>query len=117
MNHDRFVVDQRHFSTQCPNPCFLTREQGARRAAGRPPLLAADVLKALLSALDSERAKSAAVVVASAHGRRLVTVHASNRQGVTLRLRSGSGASQDEVLKAVRRALAQLEIEGRGLQR
>jgi ParB family chromosome partitioning protein len=46
----------------------------------------------------------------------MASVQSSNRQGVTLRLHSGSGANREEVLNAVRNLLIQLDEEGRGLQ-
>jgi ParB family chromosome partitioning protein len=75
------------------------------------------VLKRLLEAPSEGDEKPGALTVHSQHGRLLVTVQTSNRQGVTLRLHAGSGASQDEVMHAVRNALVQLDDEGRGLQR
>jgi ParB family chromosome partitioning protein len=96
----------------------IARDQAARRADGRPPLPAAEVLKALLAAPHAARAKDAPMVVTSLQtGRPIVTVQGSNRQGVTLRLHAGSGASHDDVANAVRKALIQLDGEGRGLQR
>ena len=95
----------------------LAREQEARRASGRPALPAADVLKALLAAPEAAQTRAAPLVVTSYHGRPLVSVQTSNRQGVTLRLHAGSGADADEVLAAVRDALDRLDSEGRGLQR
>ncbi|TDW67150.1 ParB family chromosome partitioning protein [Novosphingobium sp. PhB55] len=94
----------------------LARDQAGRRADGRPTLPAADVLKALLSAPDAERVKPDPMVVVSRHGRTMASVQTSNRQGVTLRLHAGSGASRDEVVNAVRNLLIQLDGEGRGLQ-
>lgn len=95
----------------------IAKEQAERRADGSPALPAADVLKRLLGAPSEGDEKPGALTVHSPHGRLLVTVQASNRQGVTLRLHAGSGASQDEVMHAVRNALVQLDDEGRGLQR
>jgi ParB family chromosome partitioning protein len=96
----------------------IARDQAARRADGRPPLPAAEVLKALLAAPHAARTKDAPMVVTSLQtGRPIVTVQGSNRQGVTLRLHAGSGASHDDVANAVRKALIQLDGEGRGLQR
>lgn len=94
----------------------LAREQANRRADGRPAIVAADVLKALLAAPDAERAKPAPMTIVSRHGRTMATVQSSNRQGVTLRLHAGSGANREEVLNAVRNLLIQLDGEGRGLQ-
>jgi ParB family chromosome partitioning protein len=46
----------------------------------------------------------------------LISVPASDRQGVTLRLHSGSGAKREELLEAVARALDWLDEQGRGVQ-
>ena len=95
----------------------LVSEQTKRQSEGRTALPAVDVFKILLAASEAGRRKLAPMVITSSLGRRLVTVQTSNRQGVTLRLHSGSGASEDDLLNAVREALLQLESEGRGLQR
>jgi ParB family chromosome partitioning protein len=96
----------------------IARDQAARREQGRPPLPAADVLKALLAAPHAEAAKDEPMVLQSPiNGRPIVTVQTVNRQGVTLRLHAGSGAGHDDVVNAVRNALVQLEQQGRGLQK
>lgn len=95
----------------------LAKEQEQRRADGTPALPAGDVLKRLLDAPHEGAERPAPLVVHSPYGRSLVTVQTSNRQGVTMRLHAGSGASRDEILSAVRNALVLLEQEGRGLQR
>jgi ParB family chromosome partitioning protein len=94
----------------------LAEDQVAQREAGRPALPAADVLNALMLAADGHRERLHQMVITSAHGRPLITVKSTNRQGVTLRLHSGSGASHEDVLNAVREVLVHLEGEGRGLQ-
>ena len=94
----------------------IAGEQAALRESGAPALPATDVIRRLMAAPD-DTAKPAPMVIHSRHGRPMVTVQTSNRQGVTLRLHAGSGASQDDVVNAVRNALIQLEGEGRGLQR
>ncbi|MEW9856541.1 ParB/RepB/Spo0J family partition protein [Novosphingobium sp. M1R2S20] len=95
----------------------LSREQTARRAEGRPALPAADVLKSLLAAPETDRSqpKNATVVLART-GRPVITLQSSNRQGLTVRLHSGSGANHEDVANCLRDLLAQLEEEGRGLK-
>tara|TARA_B100000378_G_scaffold4691_2_gene4391 strand:- start:74572 stop:74778 length:207 start_codon:yes stop_codon:yes gene_type:complete len=63
----------------------------------------------------SERTKTAPMVIRCG-GRPLVTVKSSTRQGVTIQLHSGTGASDEDIMDAVRSALDRLEDEGRGLQ-
>lgn len=95
----------------------LAREQAARRDDARPALPAADVLKALLTATEVQAAPSRDYVVTLQRtGRPVVSLQSSNRQGVTLRLHSGSGAGHEEVLNCVRNLLAELEEAGKGLQ-
>jgi ParB family chromosome partitioning protein len=43
-------------------------------------------------------------------------VLSSNRNGVTLRLHAGSGASESELVRLLREALASLAASGRGLK-
>ena len=94
----------------------IAKMQASRREDGQAPLPAADVIARLLAAgQDSE--KPAKLVVEGAHGRPALTVQSSNRQGVTLRLHSGHGLSEADLLDKVREALGTLEGEGRGLQR
>lgn len=95
----------------------LAKEQAARRDARRPALAAADVVRALLSAPEAEQVEP---VMPSIHnsrtGRPVASLQSQNRQGLTVRLHAGSGATFEETVNAVRVLLAQLESEGRGLQ-
>ncbi len=95
----------------------LTGEQQARRDAGSPPLPAPDVLRRLLDApRDGEVAKSPYVFTTN-DGRTALTVQSVNRQGVTVRLHAGSGMGAAEFAEVLQHALAELERQGRGLQR
>lgn len=95
----------------------LTAEQKERRADERPPLPAADVLRRLLEAPRAHVEQPEPYRAASRYGRTMLSVQSANRQGVTLRLHSGSGADEEEVIEAVRAALRHLEAGGKGLQR
>ena len=97
----------------------LAAEQAARRAAGAPPLGAAEVLRALLAAgaPREEAAGLDALAYLSRHGRPALSVQSINRQGLTLRLHAGSGADPAELAEALRGLLEKLEAEGRGLRR
>ena len=95
----------------------LSREQAERRGQGRPALPASDVLKCLMAAPQAGSEKTQQMVVTLQRtARPLVSLQSGNRQGLTLRLHSGSGASIDEVLLGVRNMLLALEEDGRGLQ-
>ncbi|MET4897839.1 ParB/RepB/Spo0J family partition protein [Sphingomonadaceae bacterium jetA1] len=97
----------------------IAREQRERRGADLPLYPAADVLRRLLDApkADRERQADEPYRYVTDLGRTLVTVQSSNRQGVTLRVHSGTGVDLDHVVEALRETLLQLERTGRGLQR
>ena len=94
----------------------IAKEQAARRSDGQAPLPSADVIARLLSAGQNDDGPEK-LVVEGTHGRPALTVQSSNRQGVTLRLHSGHGLSDADLLDKVREALSTLDSEGRGLQR
>ena len=97
----------------------VAKEQAARRDAGDLPYPAAEVLRRLLDApralSDDEKAEP--YRYATKYGRTALTVQSANRQGVTIRLHAGSGADTEELVIALRDALAHLEASGKGLQR
>ncbi|MEG8223471.1 ParB/RepB/Spo0J family partition protein [Sphingomonas sp. HH69] len=95
----------------------IAGEQASRRETGRPPLPAADVVKTLLSIAkaDCEQAEPA-VIYHGISGRPVASLQSCNRQGITLRLHAGSGATREQTIEGVRALLTQLENEGRGLQ-
>lgn len=97
----------------------VAKEQATRRVEGHPPYPAADVLRRLLDAPASRRAddKSEPYRYATRHGRTALSVQSANRQGVTIRLHAGSGADTDELVAALRDALAHLEASGKGFRR
>lgn len=95
----------------------IAREQAAQREAGAPPLLTAEVMRRLLDAAAPSGDAPDPYRYVTRHGRTVLSVQSSNRQGVTLRLHAGSGADTDELIAALRDALTHLEATGRGLQR
>lgn len=97
----------------------VTKEQAARHEAGNLPYPAADVLRRLLDApkMLSGEERPEPYRYATKYGRTALTVQSANRQGVTIRLHAGSGADTDELVTALRDALAHLEATGKGLQR
>ena len=94
----------------------LAREQDMRRAAGASPLPPADVTRRLLDAA-TPRADRPEPFRHVRDGRTVLSVESANRQGVTIRLHAGSGADTDELVAALRDALAHLDAAGRGLRR
>lgn len=97
----------------------IAEEQAERRGAGALPYPAADVLRRLLDAprFLSGDEKPEPYRYATKYGRTALTVQSANRQGVTIRLHAGSGAGTEELITALRDALAHLEAAGRGLRR
>ncbi|KQM75804.1 chromosome partitioning protein ParB [Sphingomonas sp. Leaf22] len=95
----------------------LAREQQHRREKGLPPIPAADVLRRLIDAPKRGQEAKDRFVWTTPHGRVAVTAQTINRQGVTLRLHAGSGLGHDDMVEMVRRALIELDADGRGLQR
>ncbi|MEE4349567.1 MAG: ParB/RepB/Spo0J family partition protein [Pacificimonas sp.] len=98
----------------------LAAEQRALRDAGRPALPAATVIQRLLAAGDSPGESSSAFeefFFDSRHGRPALTVTSVNRQGVTVRLHAGSGATEAELARLLKDALAELKAQGRPLQK
>lgn len=96
----------------------IAAEQQALRTSNAPALPAPDVLRRLLDAphADSVADVPRPFVWTTPHGRPALSVQSANRQGMTLRLHAGSGASIDDMANALREALRHLEREGRGLQ-
>lgn len=92
----------------------LARTQSASAAAGEGGVGAAEVMKRLLAPADPR--ENAPLVVRSRLGRPLVSVAATSRQGVTLKLHAGAGANDREILEAIEKLLLDLKARGRGLR-
>lgn len=97
----------------------MAKEQAERRDAGAAPYPAPDVLRRLLDApaFLSGEDKPQRYCYSTRYGRPALTVQSANRQGVIIRLHAGSGADTDELITALREALAHLEAKGQGLKR
>lgn len=94
----------------------LKQAQHARLADGVPGLTAAEVSDALLKAAQPSSQEQESLFAAdSVHGRRALSVLSANRNGATLRIHAGSGASDAELMGLVERALAFLRTQGRGV--
>ena len=94
----------------------LAADQAFRREQAVTLWGAAEVVRRLLAAPLVRTAPVEPWTWHGAAGRPALTVQSVNRQGVTVRLHAGSGASADELAEALRAALAHLEDEGRGLR-
>ncbi|NMN05094.1 MULTISPECIES: ParB/RepB/Spo0J family partition protein [unclassified Novosphingobium] len=97
----------------------IAREQDAARSGGRPMLASAEVLQRLLTAPSAGQAPRGPLFVwdAPATGRCAVSVLSAGRQGVTLKLHNGTGATTEDLVEGVRAALEALESQGKGMQR
>lgn len=96
----------------------VAKDQADRREAGQLPYPAADVLRRLLHAPTLNTVdKPEPYSYSTRYGRPALSIQSANRQGVTIRLHAGSGADADELVAALRDALAHLEATGRGLAR
>lgn len=95
----------------------IVKEQEALRARGASPLPAADVLKRLLdSAKEPSAEKGDLFSWSSPHGRVGLSVQSANRQGTTIKIHSGSGATIDDLVEAFRSALTALGEQGKAPQ-
>jgi ParB family chromosome partitioning protein len=96
----------------------IVGEQQTRFGENRPPLPAAEVLRRLLAAptTDADEADTLFAWTGPV-GRPGLSVLSANRQGVTVRLHAGSGASPAQLGDALREALRDLDRKGLGLKR
>jgi ParB family chromosome partitioning protein len=94
----------------------LADEQAERIAAGRATLSAADVLAKLLSVEITSEEPIETVKFDMPSGRTALSVLSANRNGVSIRLHAGSGASEADLTKLLKSALQELEKQGRGLR-
>lgn len=96
---------------------LIADEQSVRIMRGETPFPASEVLKRLLSAGEEAIGDSSFYQKTSAEGRPLVTLLSRNRQGITLRLHTGTGLSADAMARIVQDALKELDTKGMGLQK
>lgn len=94
----------------------IAADQAKRRKASQATIPAADVTKRLQEATQDRGAEPDALFRAdSAHGRPAVSVLSANRNGATVRIHAGSGASDAEIVSMVADALKALQSQGRGV--
>lgn len=94
----------------------LAKQQAALRSSGSPALPSAEVLRRLALAAQDRPASGPLWSLNSRHGRTALSVLSSNRQGATVRVHAGSGATVDELVAAFRDALETLDRQGKGVQ-
>lgn len=92
----------------------LASEQARRRVAGELPLEPGVVFRELMAARSSTARPETSLVFTSALGRPMLAVHGSNRQGITVKVLAGSGATHDEIVAGFSALLDQLKEQGRG---
>jgi ParB family transcriptional regulator, chromosome partitioning protein len=92
----------------------IAAEQGQRRNAGLGPIAAPEVIRLLKSAVLPARKQFQPFEAKSRYGLAMLSVTASGRLGVTLRLHSHSGARREEVVQALEEALDWLQSQGKG---
>ena len=92
----------------------VKERQRLAQAQDRDMLSVSDIMKRLLAdRTDKQRSKFAPVTLKSQMGRPALTLQTVNRQGVTMRLHRGSGASDAELTRAFKDALKTLREQGR----
>lgn len=92
----------------------IAKEQGDRYWDGQARITAPEVIRRLKAAAIPLPKRPHPYKSESRAGHAMLSVTANDRQGVTLRLHSGSGAQRDEVLQAVAQALEWLDSQGKG---
>lgn len=94
----------------------LAAEQAERRKTGLPSVPSNDVVRRLLAAAQQTAGEGDPLFRAdSVHGRLAVSVLSANRNGATVRIHAGSGASDEEIVALVADALAALKAKGKGV--
>lgn len=94
----------------------ISAEQAQRRRQGEAGIPSTEVTRRLYAASQESVAEGTPLFRAdSAHGRLAVSVLSSNRNGATVRIHAGSGASDAEIVAMVADALAALKAKGKGV--
>lgn len=95
----------------------LARLQDERRRMGDPALPAAEVIARLLAAPERGTSRAGPTTYDGPFDRPALTVQSVNRQGITLRLHSGSGMDLRSMVELIKDVLTDLEVDGKGIQR
>lgn len=94
----------------------VAAEQSRRRKQGESLVPSSEVTRRLYAASHEAPGQGEPLYRAdSVHGRAAVSVLSSNRNGATVRIHAGSGASDAEIVAMVADALAALKSKGKGV--
>lgn len=94
----------------------LRKEQAERRIAGLPSIPGGDVLARLAAAVEAKRAPQGELRFETPSGRTALSVLSVNRNGISVRIHAGSGASHSELAEMLKKALVSLDGQGRALK-
>jgi len=87
-----------------------------KAARGGSPLPSAEVVRRLLQAAEPQSDPDEVISFDTPHGRTALSVLSANRNGVSVRLHAGSGATEAELAEMLKAALKALAARGKGLQ-
>jgi ParB family chromosome partitioning protein len=94
----------------------IAADQAKRRKQAQPCIASSEVTKRMYEATHEAAGQDESLFHAdSVHGRPAVAILSANRNGATVRIHAGSGASDAEILTMVADALAALKSKGRGI--
>lgn len=94
----------------------IATDQSRRRKGGESLIASSEVTRRLYDASQETPERGEPLFRGdSVHGRAAVSVLSSNRNGATVRIHAGSGASDDEIITLVAEALAALRSKGKGV--
>lgn len=94
----------------------IEAEQQRREQSVKAPLATTDIIRQLLNGVDGAAQPSPALFEAlGPQGRPILTLAGQNRQGLTIKLHRGAGASRTDLVAAFDEMLAQIEAEGKDL--
>jgi ParB family chromosome partitioning protein len=94
---------------------LLITIQNERRARSEPSLQANEIVRGLMYGLDEKKSEPT-LSFNSQKGRLALSITSANRNGVSLRLHAGSGASETELKSLFAKALDALDAHGKGLR-
>ena len=92
----------------------LAADQSVAHACGKASVPAVDVVKQLMDAGVEADTAGPVIKFDASSGRTALSVLSSNRNGVSVRVHAGSGATEAELVTMFRSALQAVEKQGRG---
>jgi ParB family chromosome partitioning protein len=107
--------DDRRRPAMLHEAAVLAGEQEAARTAGFAGPAATEVQRRLLSAHVTSTASASPEVWLGPLGRPMLSLQSTNRQGATVRVHAGSGASPEDLARAFQELLAGLKTQGKGV--